>query len=120
MVSQAGNEFYAATELSRDILIHTAGSAQLLVTQALSPNGDGINDVFIVEGIKAYPENQVKIVNRSGNLVYEQKGYDNEKFAFAGKGKGGDQLPDGTYYYSIEYKKNDQWVQKKGYLFLKN
>ncbi|RZK68957.1 MAG: T9SS type B sorting domain-containing protein, partial [Pedobacter sp.] len=119
-VSQAGNELYAATELSRDILIHTAGSAQLLVTQALSPNGDGINDVFIVEGIKAYPENQVKIVNRSGNLVYEQKGYDNEKFAFSGKSKGGDKLPDGTYYYSIEYKKNDQWVQKKGYLFLKN
>lgn len=119
-VSQAGNEFYSATELSRDILIHTAGSAQLLVSQALSPNGDGVNDVFIIEGIKAYPENQVKIVTRGGNLVYEKKGYDNDKIAFVGKSNSGDQLPDGTYYYSIEYKKGDQWVQKKGYLFIKN
>lgn len=118
--SQAGNEYYLPAELSRDILIHTAGSAQLLVNQALSPNGDGINDVFIVEGIKAYPENQIKIVNRSGNLVYEQKAYDNEKVVFAGKSNSGDKLSDGTYYYSVEFKQNGQWVQKKGYLFLKN
>lgn len=119
--NQAGNEFYLpATVVERDIVIHTAGSSQILVTQALSPNGDGINDVFIIEGIQAYPENQVKIVSRIGNLVYEQKGYDNEKVAFAGKSKGGDQLPDGTYYYSIEYKKNDKWIQQKGYLFIKN
>ena len=119
--NQAGNEFYLpATVVERDIVIHTAGSSQILVTQALSPNGDGINDVFIIEGIQAYPENQVKIVSRNGNLVYEQKGYDNEKVAFAGRSKGGDKLPDGTYYYSIEYKKNDQWIQQKGYLFIKN
>lgn len=118
--SQAGNEFYLPAMIERDVLIHTAGSSQLLVTQALSPNGDGINDVFIIEGIKAYPENQVKIVNRGGNLVYEQKGYDNDRIAFAGKTNSGDKLPDGTYYYSIEYKQNGQWVQKKGYLFIKN
>ncbi|WP_343535325.1 InlB B-repeat-containing protein [Pedobacter sp.] len=119
--SQAGNEFYLpATNVEREVLIHTAGNTQLLVTQALSPNGDGINDVFVIEGIKAYPENQVKIMNRGGMKVYEQKGYNNTNVVFAGKSSGGDKLPDGTYYYSIEFKQNGQWVQKKGYLFIKN
>lgn len=119
--SQEGNEFYLpATVVERDVVIHTAGSSQLLVTQALSPNGDGINDVFIIEGILAYPENQVKIVNRSGALVYEQKGYDNDRIAFSGKSNSGDKLPDGTYYYSVEFKLNGKWEQKKGYLFLKH
>jgi gliding motility-associated-like protein/uncharacterized repeat protein (TIGR02543 family) len=121
IASQPGNEFYLpATVIEREVVVHTAGSAQLLVNQALSPNGDGINDSFMVEGIKAYPENQVKIVSRSGALVYEQKGYDNDKVVFVGRSNGGDKLPDGTYYYSIVYKQNGQWVQKKGYLFIKN
>ncbi|WP_293301457.1 gliding motility-associated C-terminal domain-containing protein [Pedobacter sp. UBA4863] len=119
VLSQAGNEFYMPAEVSKEVLIHTAGSSQLLVVQALSPNDDGINDVFIIEGIKAYPENQVKIMNRGGNLVYEKKGYDNDSVVFAGKSNGGDKLPDGTYYYSVEYKQNGQWQQKKGYLFIK-
>lgn len=119
--SQAGNELYLpASPVEQNVLIQTAGKSQLLVIQALSPNGDGINDVFIIEGIKAYPENQLKIVNRSGQLVYEQKGYNNEQVVFAGKSNGGDKLPDGTYYYSLAYKQNNQWVQKKGYLFIKN
>ena len=119
--SQAGNELYLpASPVEQNVLIQTAGKSQLLVIQALSPNGDGINDVFIIEGIKAYPENQLKIVNRSGQLVYEQKGYNNEQVVFAGKSNGGDKLPDGTYYYSLAYKQYNQWVQKKGYLFIKN
>ncbi|WP_461486062.1 T9SS type B sorting domain-containing protein, partial [Pedobacter sp.] len=118
--SQEGNELYLPAILERDVLIHTAGNTQLLVTQALSPNGDGVNDIFIIEGILTYPENQVKIVNRSGALVFEQKGYDNDRVAFSGRSKGGDKLPDGTYYYSIEFKLNGKWEQKKGYLFLKN
>ncbi len=119
--SQVGNEFYLpATNVEQEVLIHTAGNSQILVTQALSPNGDGINDVFVIEGIKAYPENQVKIMSRSGAKVYEQKGYNNDTVVFAGKSNGGDKLPDGTYYYSIEFKQNGQWVQKKGYLFIKN
>ncbi|WP_461790383.1 InlB B-repeat-containing protein [Pedobacter sp.] len=118
--SQAGNEFYLpATNVDRDILIHTAGSAQLLVSAALSPNGDGVNDVFLIEGINAYPENELRIVSRSGNLVYEQKGYDNEKVVFTGKTNNGDQLPNGTYYYALAYKQNGQWLQKKGYFVLK-
>lgn len=118
--SQAGNEFYLpATNVDRDILIHTAGSAQLLISAALSPNGDGVNDVFLIEGINAYPENELRIVTRSGNLVYEQKGYDNEKVVFSGKTNNGDQLPNGTYYYALAYKQNGQWLQKKGYFVLK-
>lgn len=118
--SQAGNEFYLpATSVERDILIHTAGSAQLLIATALSPNGDGVNDIFLIEGINAYPENELRIVSRSGNLVYQQKAYDNEKVVFNGTSKNGDQLPNGTYYYSLTYRQNGEWLQKKGYFVLK-
>jgi gliding motility-associated-like protein/uncharacterized repeat protein (TIGR02543 family) len=118
--SQAGNEFYLpAVNVERDVVIHTAGTAQLLISAALSPNGDGVNDSFLIEGINAYPENEVRIVTRSGNLVYEQKGYDNDNIVFSGKTNNGDQLPSGTYYYSLRYKQNGEWLQKKGYFVLR-
>lgn len=117
---QEGNENYLpAMSVTRSITIHTASNLQLLVTQALSPNGDGINDYFLLDGIRSYPENQVKIINKNGVEVFNEKGYDNETVRFSGVGKGGDRLPSGTYYYLIEVNVKGQWVQKKGYLVLR-
>ncbi|MGB4773958.1 MAG: gliding motility-associated C-terminal domain-containing protein [Daejeonella sp.] len=43
----------------------------------LSPNDDGVNDVLLIENIDNYPDNRVKIFDRSGRLLYSESGYKN-------------------------------------------
>jgi gliding motility-associated-like protein len=65
---------------------------------ALSPNQDGINDVFFISGIEEFPKSELTIYNRWGNLVYKVVNYQND---WAGTWKGSQELPDGTYFYRL-------------------
>ncbi|MEI6823283.1 MAG: PKD domain-containing protein [Bacteroidota bacterium] len=60
----------------------------------ITPNGDGINDNFVIKGLEkgAYPSNNLVIYNRWGKKVYDSSNYQNGNFT-------GDGLPDGVYYY---------------------
>ncbi|MEO7213721.1 cadherin-like beta sandwich domain-containing protein [Mucilaginibacter sp.] len=89
------------------------------IKQAVSPNGDGINDRFTIEGINAFPENTVRIINRNGAVVYETKGYDNEARAFDGRSSKGTLQQPGTYFYSVEYKKGTETKKRTGYFIVK-
>ncbi|MDH5398174.1 MAG: gliding motility-associated C-terminal domain-containing protein, partial [Cyclobacteriaceae bacterium] len=89
--------------------------------QGVSPNGDGENDFFTIDCIARFPDNNVKIFNRAGVLVYEASGYDNAHEIFDGTGKNGiyftgDQVPDGTYFFIID--KMDGTKPTYGYLEL--
>ena len=64
------------------------------IANALTPNGDGENDQWYIEGIEDYPENVVRVYNRWGLMVYEKAGYENDW--------SGDNLPAGTYYYTLD------------------
>jgi len=90
------------------------------VHQALSPNGDGINDFLMIDGIGNYPDNKLSIINRSGQLIFEAKGYDNSTKVFDGHSSknGTKQLP-GTYFYSLEYVVNGVTRHKTGFVVLK-
>ena len=77
------------------------------VFDAFSPNGDGINDVWIIQGITRFPNNHVQIFNRWGNLVYQVRGYDNSANAWLGQSTEGitfgkNEVPDGGYFYVID------------------
>ena len=48
------------------------------IPQLLSPNGDGINDTFVIEGIKGFDKSQLLIFTRSGQLVYQSNDYQND------------------------------------------
>jgi hypothetical protein len=87
----------------------------------VSYNGDGANDVFIIDCISEFPNNKVKIFNRSGIMVFEANGYDNLEVAFKGVGENGlylagIDLPEGTYFYIID--KRDGSKPVAGYLEL--
>jgi gliding motility-associated-like protein len=71
-------------------------------TNILSPNGDGINDKWIIDNIDFYPNNEVKIFDKAGRLVYRKKGYDNSWDATLN----GMPLAEGTYYYVIDFGTN--------------
>ncbi|MCY1535857.1 hypothetical protein D9M68_712810 [compost metagenome] len=80
------------------------------ITNVMSPNGDGVNDNWIVENIEQYPNNSVRIVDRAGRLVYSKKGYDNSWDATLR----GVPLAEGTYYYVIDF--GDGKTIKKGFI----
>ena len=69
-----------------------------------SPNGDGINDYFQIDGIENYPNNRLEIYNRWGNIVFEMKAYDNSwdgtstvRYTIEKDNK----LPIGVYFYIL-------------------
>lgn len=68
----------------------------LQIFNAISPNGDGLNELLeIVDPSDECGQIDLTIYNRWGQIVYEQANYQND---WSGKGKLGDDLPDGTYY----------------------
>ncbi|MCY1533235.1 hypothetical protein D9M68_685530 [compost metagenome] len=79
-------------------------------TNIMSPNGDGVNDTWVVENIELYPNNSVRIVDRGGRLVYSKKNYDNSWDATLR----GVPLAEGTYYYVIDF--GDGKTIKKGFV----
>ncbi len=84
----------------------------IVIFTAVSPNNDGVNDVFYIANILDFPENELAIYNRWGNLVYETKGYKND---WKGTWNGDQQVPDGTYYYVLTLKDESARVFR-GYL----
>lgn len=72
----------------------------LFIPEIFTPNGDGNNETFTIEHIEEYPNNNLKIFNRWGNLVFEKDGYKNEFDGHANvkDAVGKDKLPVGTYY----------------------
>ncbi len=90
----------------------------LEVFDIMSPNGDGLNDVFVIRGIEQFPNNTVRIYNRWGVLVFDTRGYGQDDNFFRGESNGRvtvDQdrlLPVGTYYYVLEYTNSEGRLQQ--------
>ncbi len=90
------------------------------VHQAVSPNGDGQNDVLSIDGIENYTDNHLSIMNTGGQLIYDIKGYGTAGNVFDGhSNKTGNLQKPGTYYYSLEYKDGNDKKRKTGYIVLK-
>ena len=82
------------------VFVDCTSDRNFVIYNALSPNGDGVNDVFQIDGIEEYPNNTVQIFNRWGNMVYEMAGYKNEWNGNWGRDNA--LLPDGTYFYLFD------------------
>ncbi|MEQ8413037.1 MAG: gliding motility-associated C-terminal domain-containing protein, partial [Imperialibacter sp.] len=95
--------------------------ADIVIYNGVSANGDGLNDLFIMDCIDQFPNNNVKIFNRAGAIVWEGDSYDNTDIYFDGvsnKGivAGSRLLPAGTYFYLVD--KGDGTDPLSGYLEL--
>lgn len=83
----------------------------LVISNVFTPNGDGVNDTFVIPGLETYSDTELTIINRWGNTVYQKTNYKND---WDGSG-----LAEGTYYYVLKAKnKAGVWDTYKGYLTL--
>jgi len=63
----------------------------------LTPNGDGRNDRWVIRNLDSYPDNEVKIYDRAGRLIYSRRNYSNDWDGTVN----GSPLAEGTYYYIL-------------------
>lgn len=99
--------------ISFEIKVNTAECA-LTFYSGITPNGDGNNETLVIDGIIYYPENELRVFNRWGELVWVGKNYDNVNVVWNGQNRRGQNLPDGTYYYLVSIPGQDlikKWVE---------
>lgn len=96
--------------------------ADFLMPGGFSPDADNVNDVLIIQGIEQYPNNEIQVFNRWGNLVYKKSTYVNSEAWDARPNAGGllmpgSKVPAGTYFYVLKLTANDKPLT--GYLTIK-
>ncbi|MBD2700531.1 DUF11 domain-containing protein [Spirosoma sp. BT702] len=91
-----------------------ATNTTVFIPQGFSPNGDGINDLFVIRGT-AGMQVSMEVYNRWGHMVYQNNDYKND---WDGKPNNGiaissdpNGLPDGTYYYIITLSDGRKFVR---------
>lgn len=73
---------------------------KVVIPSSFSPNGDGKNDTWNIEALETYPQSQLKVFNRNGQVIFSSTGYSKPWNG----GYNGYVLPSGTYYYTIDLK----------------
>lgn len=79
----------------------------LIIYDVFSPNGDGRNDTWIIDGLFEYSEIDLQIFNRWGGKVYEANPYNND---WDGRSMKGEALPTATYYYILKVSNGNEEV----------
>ena len=80
------------------------------IQKGISPNNDGKNEFF---DLRLMDVQQLEIFNRYGTKVYSKTDYTKE---WIGQSNSGNELPDGTYYYVIDFKNNQS--SKTGWIYI--
>ena len=98
-------------------VVPTDNPDNMKIYNALTPNGDGRNDKWIIGGIENFPDNEVQVYNRWGGLVFSGTHYNNIDVVWDGSYWQNKMLPDGTYYYIIKIKGLKTYA---GWIFLRD
>jgi gliding motility-associated-like protein len=114
-----------ASEIAHTVVIEQ----DLIFPNVITPNGDGINDVFAIENLNTnvnledpdeYRTNKLYIYDRWGKKVYSAKNYDtfslNGQITLGNQFFDGSSLSDGVYYFSFYYKGKAKTVNYNGSL----
>ncbi|MGN8056233.1 MBG domain-containing protein [Pedobacter sp. 22163] len=86
--------------------------SKIKANNILTPNNDGFNDKWVIENIDYYPNNEVKVFDKAGRIIYSKKAYDNSWDGTVN----GTALSEGTYYYIVDFGTDKMRV--KGFITL--
>ncbi len=74
-------------------------SCELKIADVLSPDGDGVNETWVISGLDPFPDHEVSIFNRWGQRVWQAAPYTND---WAGTNDQDEPLPIGAYFYVLK------------------
>ncbi len=86
---------------------------ELKIPNAISPNQDGKNETFFIQGLESLGTVSLEIFNRWGGMIFESTDYQND---WAGRNMNGAQMPDDTYYYVL---KASDGFEQAGFIIVK-
>lgn len=92
---------------------------EIVVYNGVTPDGNGYNDFLMIKYIgvvEGSSENKVTIFNRWGHKVFDATNYDNQTNVFDGTSNDGKELPNGTYFYTVDLANGKSY---NGYITLK-
>lgn len=74
------------------------------IPNAITPNGDGKNDFFVIDNIEKFTKSELTVFNRWGEILYRSKAYNGQ---WGGTNQNGQPLAEGTYYYILRLNVDD-------------
>lgn len=106
----------SVTDFNHDVFALAELEFEIGVPGGVSPNGDGFNDNFVIENLEYFPENELVIFNRWGDVVFEASPYLND---WSGQVNGamilaGEEVSDGTYFYVLKLSQDQETDPLKG------
>jgi len=95
------------------------------VANSFTPNGDGVNDTFYIPAVMNYPNFELHIYNRYGNVVYDYKNEGRTSpIWWDGRSRNSlnvldNILPAATYFYTIYFNDGTDKKPESGWIYLK-
>lgn len=86
------------------IMITVLTDYNVAISNLMTPNDDGFNDRWFIQNLENYPNTQVVVLTREGQEIFKSDAYDNN---WDGTNKSGKLLPDGVYYYILQFEAKD-------------
>jgi len=87
--------------------IFVAGNMEcFFISTGITPNGDGVNDTWVLGGFEYYPECKVNVFNRWGQIMFSSTGYN---APWDGR-YNGELLPVADYYFTIDYSEEKEVI----------
>ncbi len=93
------------------VLLTVIVDYKLVPNNLVTPNGDGVNDRWVIPNIDMYPDNEVMVYDKAGRVVFAKRGYNNEWDGTVN----GTKLKEDAYYYVIKFNK-DGALPIRGYV----
>jgi gliding motility-associated-like protein len=124
VIDEYGCQFNQEIDISNESCSNELGSDQwfncLFIPSVFTPNGDGINDTWKIYNIDLYEPNiNVKIFNRWGQMVYDNKDDIYTEKPWDGLNFKGNEVEIATYYYVIEVDVDNAQKKYTGYVIVK-
>ena len=88
------------------------------ITKVVTPDGNGINDEWVLTNIEKFSRNEIVIVDRWGSIIYSASGYNNDNVVWRGTRQDGGAVPTGTYFYRLTVRYGEDSLEKTGFVEL--